>query len=298
MRRGRHTGKTQHQIDIIEYLDDRGIDYSTSGKNVSEGWIGLQCPCCEDRSNHLGINLTSNIFNCFICGTKGGPAQLVMALENVHYSQAQEILQKYSSATLTTQEKFISSKHVELPFGLSKELQPQHKAYLESRNFSAETYEKYKLQCFGPVGDYKFRIFIPFFRKNKLVTFTSRDITDKQRKYKACPNEQSILTPHQTLYNIDSVRDVAIVVEGVTDVWRIGEGAVALNGLQCSSAQLKLLANFSRVYIMLDNTAQDQATEIGENLSMFTDVHILALKEGDPADLPESEVKKLRLKIF
>ena len=265
---------------------------------MSEGWIGLQCVFCGDPSNHLGVNLTSTIYSCFICGAKGGPTQLIMALENVGFTHALLIEQKYSSAILTQQDKFISSKHVELPFGLSKELQPQHKTYLESRNFSAEIYEKYKLQCCGPVGEYKFRIFIPFFRKNKLVTFTTRDITDKQGKYKACPKEHSILTPHQTLYNIDSVKDVALVVEGVTDVWRIGDGAVALNGLQCSSAQLKLLSNFSRVYIMLDSLAFQETDKLAENLSTFTDVSVLYLGKGDPADLPESEVKKLRLKIF
>ena len=48
-------------LDAEEILDDLGLSYTSQGKNVSEGWIGIQCvfPDCDDTSNHLGINLQS-----------------------------------------------------------------------------------------------------------------------------------------------------------------------------------------------------------------------------------------------
>jgi len=281
-------------INIIEYLDDKGIRYWTSGKNVSHGWIGLQCPFCSDQSNHLGFNLTSSVFSCFVCGAKGGPEKLVMGLENITYGKAKKILQPYSSTILTPEPDTEFVSKLELPKTI-KELQPLHRSYLQSRNFSEKIYEKYRLRCFGPVGEYNFRFFIPFFYKGNMVTFTTRDVTNKSRiRYLACPVEKSIIPVKHTLYNIDNAKDVAIVVEGVTDVWRIGDGAVALHGVNYTPAQLKLLSQFRKVYVLLDATAMNEAEKLAMDLATFTDVEILELKKGDPADLPESEVEKLR----
>lgn len=285
-------------FNIIEYLDDKGVRYWTSGKNVSQGWIGTQCPFCHDRSNHLGINLTSGGFSCFVCGTKGKFPYLVQTLENTSPRKAAEILKPYMKGILTPLEETITAEKLELPETI-KELQPLHRSYLHSRNFSEKIYEKYKLRCFGHVGEYNFRFFIPFFYKGHMVTFTTRDVTNKSRiRYLTCPVEKSIIPVKQTLYNIDNAKDVAIVVEGPTDVWRIGDGAVALHGVNYTPAQIKLLAEFRKVYVLLDATAMNEAEKLAMDIAPFTDVEILELKTGDPADLPESEVKKLRERIL
>ena len=57
-------------FDIVAYLDEKGIEYVTEGKNVSAGWIGLQCPYCSDQSNHLGVCLDGKGFSCFRCGER------------------------------------------------------------------------------------------------------------------------------------------------------------------------------------------------------------------------------------
>ena len=43
------------QIDILEVLDDLGIDYRESGKNVGEGWIGVCCGFCGDVCPYPGV---------------------------------------------------------------------------------------------------------------------------------------------------------------------------------------------------------------------------------------------------
>ena len=58
-------------FDIINYLENREIDYHKAGeKNVGKGWININCPFCDDPSWHLGINLKSKFFNCYICEQK------------------------------------------------------------------------------------------------------------------------------------------------------------------------------------------------------------------------------------
>ena len=54
-------------FDVYEYLDDRGLVYSEEGDNVSEGWVNITCPFCGDDKNHMGINLRSKYFHCWIC---------------------------------------------------------------------------------------------------------------------------------------------------------------------------------------------------------------------------------------
>ena len=58
------------QVDTKALLDDLGIDYKLSGKNVTSGWIEVNCPFCGDPSYHLGISPT-NLFHCWRCGEKG-----------------------------------------------------------------------------------------------------------------------------------------------------------------------------------------------------------------------------------
>jgi len=60
-------------IDIISLFENNDIEFYSSGKNNSRGWVELNCPFCgNDPSFHLGVNLSSGIFHCWICGAKGG----------------------------------------------------------------------------------------------------------------------------------------------------------------------------------------------------------------------------------
>ena len=60
-------------VDIRAVLDYIGVPYTETGKNVSAGWVGVQCPMpgCSDQSNHMGLNLTSPVCTCYHCGRKG-----------------------------------------------------------------------------------------------------------------------------------------------------------------------------------------------------------------------------------
>jgi hypothetical protein len=305
-------------IDVEEYLQERGIPYAASGsKNVGRNSIGIDCPFCGSGGNHLGIKLDTKQWFCWICGAGRGKRfqSLVMKLENCSYRQTETILKKYAHSDIgfTATNSYDDLRPLQGRFSLPPEAEdcmlPMHRQYLEKRNFDPDyLFRKYALHCVGPMSKkWAMRILAPIFYHRKMVSFVGADITRKQRsKYKNCPLQESMIPVNQTLYNLDNANHTVIVMEGITDVWRIGDGAVGLYTKHASRQQLKILSGFSRVFIMLDSdavtaTAVNQlspADILASNLGGFTETEIIELPTGDPADMKPDDVKHLRREIF
>ena len=294
-------------FDIEAYLEDRGVHYNTSGKNVSSGWIGMTCLWCDDQSNHLGINLSTKKFKCWICGHKGVATRIVEQIDKVHSGKAEEIIkefQQYSRFKAKPKEKIQWSQA--LPEESTVTLPEIHKDYLLSRNFNPIDIQKmYDIRACYNLGDYKFRIIIPVIMNHKIVGFTSRDITDKSSlRYKACENDRAVIPQDEWVYNLDSLIHTALILEGPFDVWRMGPGAICLFGIDYSLKQVRAIVSKGvyRVFILFDEerTAQKRANELGETLaSIVSHVQILSgLEVKDPAKLSPKEAHDLKREIF
>ena len=290
-------------MQIRDYLDDRGVRYWTAGKNISDGWIGVQCRWCNDQSNHLGIHLQTNAVSCFRCG-KHSLVKLVMSIDRVGFEQAKAIIAKYGGGRLFSfqRQEIPEDRPDKVVLPGKQELLSTHKQYLESRNFDADKmFKKYQFNCVGPIGDYKLRICVPFFLNKQIITFQSRDITGMSNiPYLPQPSDEAIIPVKQALYNIHTCKDTTLVVEGFLDVWRIGDGCVSTSGIQFTSTQAKLLTTFKRVFILFDTEqkAQEQANDLANKISAHTFVEILQLDKGDPAELSDTDAKSLRREVF
>lgn len=296
-------------FDTVTYLDSKDIQYWSEGKNISKNWIGIGCPFCADISNHCGIHLESGIFSCWICGEKGNVIKLVRELEECSFRRAKQIVEQFGeNFSVGDGLPFLSvpdaagkrsrSKEV-LPIACQKTLPNIHIKYLRSRKFSPEYLtHKYKIQAVHTIGKYRFRIIAPFFLDRKIVTFIARDVTDKaDKKYLACPNDESIIPVGSTFYNIDNAGESVVIVEGITDVWRIGDGAIAASGLNLTDEQLAMLIDkgVNKVGIVFDKGAEDKADRYAERLSsIIDDIKIHDLSGGDPADQREEVIKEIR----
>ena len=297
-------------FDVKEYLDSRGIPYDEAGKNVQENWLGMQCLWCEDDSNHLGIDLNSKGINCWRCPLKGTIIKLIMKIDSCSFASSLRIVRKFShistladSRSQGPEQLTAAPSRVELPSLSENKLLQLHSNYLLKRDFDPYfIFKKYKLRSNGPLGNFNLRLIIPFYERKRLVTYTTRDVTDKAKTpYVHCSKSESILNPKQTLYNIDTVEDTALIVEGVTDVWRMGDGAVATMGDKWTPKQLRLLKHLKRCFILYDTEeeAQENAEKLGYNLSITVpDVHVLGLEYGDPADISPDDVRSIRKEIF
>lgn len=190
---------------------------------------------------------------------------------------------------------------VSLPKGSSKKFAGLFTNYLFNRNFFPdELIKRFDLYCCHLIGDFKFRIIVPIYQKYELVAYVGRDVTGKsEMKYKNSPIEESKIPVKECLYNLDTIKDRAIIVEGVTDVWRLGNECVATFGTQYTKAQVSLLSGLKKAFVLYDADASKQAEKLGNDLSSIVDsVEVLTLDSGDPADLSPTEALKLKSYLF
>lgn len=294
-------------FDPIKFLNDYNIPFVTEGKNVSDGWINVKCPFHKDPSEHLGFRLTGeeNLF-CWGCGNVNLKKTL-RALLSIDNKKAISIILSYStgdrvrSKTKPKADEIERPVIVELPFN-AKPMIDIHKNYLLGRNFNPYELERdWGLLGTDHKGDHRFRIIAPIYLNNRLVTYQCRDVTRKAYvPYLACLDGDSIVNIKHTLYGIDAMKGKkrCIVVEGITDAWRMGFGvAVATFGMSFSKSaphQLKLLAEqgFEEIFILFDNedAAQERAQALMTNiipyLKSYCQIENVKLnKASDPAEL-------------
>ena len=275
------------------------------GRDVGKNVVNINCPFCTDPLYHLSLHLTEPIFSCWRCKTQGHISKLIWHLEG---KKAPFVLDQLSYITSRTRSRSLIAEQgkelrtsVKLTDSAQKELFQLHSDWLKARNFNPEhIFNKYRLMCVGPTSKLKYRLIVPIYLNRRFVAYISRDVTDKaELRYKAAKNEDCVIPVKHTLYNYDNAKDMAIVVEGVTDVWRIGDGAIATMGTVFTAQQIFLLGKFTRVFIMYDAEAEG----VGENLayqvsSVVPFVELIEMSEGDPADMTEKEVRSLRRELF
>jgi DNA primase len=288
-------------IDVIKLLEDHEIDYKQSGPNVTRGWVEINCPfLCSDPSYHLGINIETGNFNCWVCGEKGKLSKLISELLKISWQKTNQLINQYEifDDYQEEEQKKITDSDLLKPFDI--ELPKPHREYLIKRNFDPDfLIKKYSLRSCWKQGDFAYRIIIPIIEEEKVINFTGRSISKLlSPKYKHCQNEKAIYPMKECIYNIDNLKRYIIIVEGPTDVWRIGDGAVATMGTEFTQTQIKLITNKKiPAFILFDSEAQKNAEKLANQLSPFISVEILTLDKGDPADMTEDEVNNLRREI-
>lgn len=288
-------------FDFQEYVRDNGIETAPHGhKHGRDGWIQVPCPFCTGNPGwHLGFNESTGFFNCWRCGWHPN-IQVVKFFSGVGYEKAKEILDQYETGIVPTK---ATTRHISSPLSLplsSKPLKAQHKRYLRGRGFDPTLVSKtWELLATGPVGDYKHRIIAPIYFNSFLVSFQGRDFTDRAGlRYKACPQKDEVIPHQKVLYGIDyAIHHKVILVEGITDAWRLGKGAVACFGIDMTREQfLLLMERFTEVYIMFDDDPQAiiKAKQIGNDLSMLGIYSEVCIIKGDPGGLSQKKADRYK----
>jgi len=302
----RKEGKVQlnfEAIDMRDVLSHCGIPYTESGKNVSNGWIGTQCPFpgCDDHSNHLGICLTSPVVTCYKCGGKGNYLTY-LGVELGNWSQATDILEQFTPRELRfykKEENEFNVTKVELPEDAQKEIPDAHARYIKGRGFDPEELTLMYDLYFCEYGEWEDRIIAPIYNRNRLITFTSIDINeDSDLRYKHLKKEESIIHCKNYLYGLEQCTGrTVVVVEGYFDKMRIGPGCVCTFGTKVTPHQRKLLSRFDKSIIIFDGdeAGWKNGRKLANDMSSHQEVELVTLLAGeDPDTLPDEDIKYLK----
>lgn len=297
-------------MNIEALFNDFNVVYYTEGKNVASGWINVQCPFCDDHSNHLGFNPESNSFRCWRCG--GHPAvETISRILNVNEASARDILKNYKGETFVKvpeAEVKLSRYPFHFPSDIS-ELKEAHRRYLEKRNFDPDfLIKEWDLKATGAFSNldkinYSHRIIIPIKWNLETVSFQGRDITGRSNlKYKACPETREkikhkhILGGKQECWN-----ETGIICEGLFDVFRLGNKSCCTFGIEYTSQQVSLIARtFKRIVVAFDYEPQAQLKArqlVAELRFRGKEAFIIPIK-NDPGSMSQDEADYLIKQII
>lgn len=293
------------------FCENYNINYAKSGKHIRPGWVNISCPFCSGHAGfHGGFNIENSYYNCHRCGGHYLP-KVIAVLTGVNQNAAIDLIKKYSTVSEPLSQPTTNKKapsEIIFPSDTGK-LTEKAKKYLIDRKYNPEKLETiWNLKSTSHIGFYKNRILAPIYQKNQLVSFQTRDITRKHpQKYLACFQDEEIIQHQHCIYGLDqAITRRCIVVEGITDVWRLGTGAIAVFGIDFTKQQARLIAmNFDKVFIMFDSElqAQEKAEELGSLISsaFSNPVEVINLpfiiKNIDPGDLSQDDANSLMKEI-
>lgn len=294
------------------FLNSAHIEYVTEGPKTTKNRINVHCPFCTgSRKYHLGIHVTDGYANCWRCGSHS-ILKVIRALLNTTWNETYKILDEFkdvSNIKVTYIEKNYNNSEVILP-GVIEPLKDIHQNYLYNiRNFDPlDIMNTWDIKSVGPTGMCKHRIFIPIYYRNQLVSYQCRSIISKVgiHRYITCPPKKEKIFHKSILYGLDyAISDTVVVVEGVTDVWRLGAGAVGTFGINYMKEQVFQLSKYKNIYIIFDpeKQAQKQAEKLASELSFLKsrNVYIIDIsKTGaeDPGSLIQNEANTMMSDIM
>lgn len=285
---------------IEQLLDMYGIPYAQRGdRHWRHGWANIRCPYCCSDSYKLGIGVDQLGGYCWSCGNKSAWEAIKKVCPRVRTEHLKEVWKN---------KKRLPGKPVRdrgtLVEPQTRPLTADHKEYLLGRGFDPEALESlWGLRTMDSqwIGKQKFdgEIYIPIDMFGKQMAWQVRHTEAEARnRYRAPPDKFTNCPIKETLYGWDKTSHTVIVVEGVTDVWRVGPGAVATYGTSFTEEQVALLGMKSRRLICYDNEplAQAKADALAEALGAFPgQTMVLELETGsDPGDAAEHELEDLR----
>lgn len=287
-------------LDFKRLCKDHGLPVAEHGDShhVTEGWIGTHCPKCGGTGYQLGFNMTSGAFTCWRCGQLSARTVLSALVPGKSLSELFHVYgadrRRAPPGAAADPERCLS-----IPPCVG-DLQVVHRDYLTARGFDWRLLSTlWGVRGVGAGGgDFAWRILIPVLdMAHRPVCYVGRTIASSGvARYLTWPDY--LLAPHETLYGECLVRgDAVIVVEGPTDVWRVGPGAVATFGVNWSREQLKRISAYRRRFIMFDDDpagAKSARRLAGRLAGLPGSTEVIEGFGGDPGGLDMDRVKCLR----
>jgi len=286
---------------ILDILNQARIPYQEAGhEHVRPGWIGVDCPFCGDQSQfHLGINLNGKYAVCWRCGPHR-LGDVLMQLTREPWPVVKEWLESVSRGPGRPSAAPKPQGRLVMPPGIGP-LQRPHRRFLSRRGFDPKQIARlWGVQGIGLAPRFGWSLWIPITSRGEVVSWTTRTIgSGAGAKYISAGLLEEIINHKMILYGADYAGPSVVVVEGPSDVWAIGPGAVATLGLKYTHYQVQAIGQYASRTICFDSepAAQKQARRLALELQAYPgQTDVVELETGnDPADADTEELEQLRL---
>lgn len=276
-------------LDIISICQDYNIPYGHSGI-VSKGRVGLPCPSkgMSDTEFHAAWNPANGSIYSWVLGAIPVKEYLQWAIPDVSYTK---LLKEYSTDFDYVERIHIRENATSLEYNFP-ELGKVARRYLEKRGFNVEELiTKYKFRDGGFTGDFAYRVIIPIIDTNgRICSYQGRAYAGQDLRYKTLAIEKSLVDPKKMLFNLNNCNnDSVAVTEGPMDTIKWGDNCCATLGTSVTEAQVQLLTEYKKVFIIFDSEpeAQKRAKKLADRVSA------LGVKEVSIIDLEDPESKDL-----
>jgi DNA primase len=232
------------------------------------------CPFCSTTKKKLSINIVTNKWKCWVCGSKGGHILWLLKKLNVSKDTLQKFKAEFKDSDIKSYKETTANVVLQLP----PEYKPLWKQentygylhalnYLSKRNITLEDIIRYRIG-YCESGTYANRIILPSYdRNNQLNYFTGRLFYDGGMKYKNPPVSKNIIC----FDNMIDWNEPIVLCEGMFDAIALRRNAIPLMGKTLPSAIKKQLVenNTKHVTIFLDEDARSDALKLEQQISQY-----------------------------
>lgn len=272
--------------EVEQVLSERGLEYKESGQDFV-----IKClnPDHEDSNPSMRVDKVLGVFNCFSCGYKGS----IFKHYNIDISE--------SSLKRESLKRVIAKLRSD-NFGLT--MPEGFMPYVGNwRGISPKTYTQFNAFEHHD-SHFKNRINFPITDSGgKIVCFQGRDYTMTEKaKYRFWPpNVSTPLFPQAK-----TMQGRIILVEGIFDMLNLYDKGLenvvccfGVNKFKPESLDLLKVSGVMGIDVMFDNDEAGRASseKIKEICKGFP-IRVVSLKNGDPGELSEKQVKNLRKRLY
>jgi len=251
----------------------------------------FSCPFCHHHKKKLSINIATNKWKCWICGSKGGHILWLLKKLNVSKDLLQRFKDELGEVDLHKFKITTSETTLRLPpeykplWKPEKSYQYYHAiTYLKNRGITSDDILRYRIG-YCTEGAYANRIILPSYdRNNHLNYFTGRLFYDEGMKYKNPPVSKNVIC----FENMVDWSEPVILCEGMFDAIALRRNAIPLLGktLPKTLEHTLLQQKVSKVIIFLDEDAKTEALKLENHLRQYDmDVSMVLTSGKDASEM-------------
>lgn len=248
----------------------------------------FSCPFCHHHKKKLSINIATNKWKCWICGSKGG--HIIWLVKKLQVSK--DLLNRFKEILGDADLKQFKATTSDVVLRLPPEYKPLWKpeknypyyhaiSYLKNRGITSDDILRYRIG-YCTEGAYANRIILPSYdRDNHLNYFTARLFYDEGMKYKNPPVSKNVII----FENMVDWSEPLILCEGMFDAIALRRNAVPLMGKTLSKNLERALLEHKvkQVVVFLDVDARMDAIKLEQHLKQYNIETKLVLTEGKDA---------------